>query len=159
VLGGNTGFLVGVGVVPQVRGKRYGRVCVAKGPEYGPAHLVAFEPGVEVPSHPELVSHLRWHGCYKISELLIARTLDTLFDAGVQHVIGNARVPAFHQRPDMHISDYCRLRRPDGKLFDPVLRFHERMGAEVLKPVEYSMEDTESRNAGCWVIYRRRFAG
>lgn len=125
---GNTGFLVGVGVVPCFRGSRV-------------AH------------------NLRWNGRFKLSELLIARTLDMLFDHGVHRVIGNARVPAYHQRPDLSIDAFCTFRRPDGKLFDPVLRFHERMGARILKPVEYSMEDDESLNAGCWVIYERRFPG
>lgn len=125
---GNTGFLVGVGVVPQFRGTR-------------------------------LRHNLPHPGEYKLSELLIARTLDRLFAAGVTAVVGNARVPAYHLRPDLSIAAYCALRRCDSTLFDPVLRFHERMGAAVLKPVEYSMEDAESRNAGCWVIYRHRFAG
>ncbi len=101
---------------------------------------------------------LRWKRPLRASELLIAVTLDNLFP-GVTSVIGNARVPAYHQRPDLSIEEYCRLRREDGKLFDPVLRFHERMGATILKPVVYSMEDPASRNAGCWVTYRQPFEG
>lgn len=125
---GNTGFLVGVGVVPAFRGTRFRH-------------------------------SLRWPGSYKLSELLIARTLDILFASGVRQVIGNARVPAYHTKLTMPIPEYCRLRRPDGALYDPVLRFHERMGAQVFKPVEYSMEDPESGNAGCWIVYRHRFEG
>ncbi len=125
---GNTGFLVGVGVVPAFRGA--------------------------------LVNHhLRWPGQFKVSELLIARTLDNLFAHGVEQVVGNARVPAYHLRPDLGVHTYCQLRRDDGTHFDPVLRFHVRMGARILKPVEYAMEDPESRNAGCWVVYTRRFTG
>lgn len=125
---GNTGFLVGVGVVPEFRG--------------------------------QLVDHnLRWSGKYKVSILLVARTLDILFDQGVRQVIGNARVPCYHQKPGLTIDEYCQLRRDDGKLFDPVLLFHESLGAKILKPVPYAMDDAESLNAGCWVIYNHRFNG
>jgi len=123
---GNTGFLVGVGVVPEYRGVK-------------------------------LVHNLRWEFKMKVSELLIARTLDNLCELGVQRVIGNARVPAFHTRSDLNIWEYCDLRRDDGKLYDPVLRFHEGMGAEILKPVEYSLDDPDSLNAGCWIVYKNKF--
>jgi hypothetical protein len=93
----------------------------------------------------------------RISELLIARTLDSLFNYGVEKVIANARIPDFHTRPDMSVDEYCQLRRPDGKLYDRVLRFHERMGAKIIKPVPYSLEDPQSLNAGCWVLYQYRF--
>jgi len=144
VPGGNTGFLVGVGVVPKFRGIK--------------------------------VKHnLRWPGEYKISELLIAQTLDNLFREpspetgdyfGLQQVIANARIPFYHKfiesgqtQSFRSLHDYCSLRREDGKLFDPVLRFHERMGAKIIKPVEYSMEDAESLNGGCWVMYQHPFEG
>jgi len=126
--GGNTGFLVGVGVIPNFRGER-------------------------------LHHNLRWQGPFKLSELLIARTLDLLFTAGVKQVIGNARIPGYHLRTSLDVETYCNLRREDNKLFDPVLRFHERMGAHILKPVPYSLEDAESRNAGCWVVYKKPFEG
>lgn len=123
---GNTGFLVGVGVVPEAR--------------------------------QQAVEHsLRWKEPMRISELLIAKTLDILLGLGAKSVIGNARIPCYHLRPELSVEEYCRLRREDKASFDPVLRFHKRMGAEILKPVPYSMEDPESRDAGCWVIYRQRF--
>lgn len=125
--GGNTGFLVGVGVIPCYRGVRF-------------------------------VHNLRWQAELKASELLIAFTLDNLFKAGVKQVVGNARIPAYHTNPGVSVAEYCQLRREDGKLYDPVLRFHERMGAKIIKPVAYSMEDPESCNAGCWVLYQQRFA-
>ena len=125
---GDTGFLVGVGVIPLFRRR--------------------------------LFEHdLRWKRPMRASALLIAVTLDNLFRLGVKQVIGNARVPAYHSRPDLDIGEYCVLRREDGRLFDPVLRFHEAMGARILKPVAYSMDDSESRDAGCWVIYTRPFEG
>jgi hypothetical protein len=91
--------------------------------------------------------------------LLIAETLDKLFTLGVKQVIGNARIPYYHKRPDLDVGAYCALCREDGTSFDPVLRFHKRMGAEILRPVPYSMDDPESRNAGCWVLYRKPFEG
>jgi len=122
---GTTGFLVGVGVVPEYRGKR--------------------------------VRHNLRFGEHKVSELLIAFVLDSLFDAGVERVIANARIPFYHKiGSEMGVEEYCAFRQ-GGKLFDPVLRFHERMGAKILKPVAYSMDDPESRNGGCWVVYERRF--
>lgn len=126
---GHTGFLVGVGVVPEFRGKKF-------------AH------------------DLRWKGEYKISELLIATTLEEQFSKPwVRRVIANARIPGYCTQPSLSVEEYCALRRPDGKLYDPVLRFHERMGARILKPVPFSMEDAESLNAGCWVLYEHPFNG
>ena len=123
---GNTGFLVGVGVVPEFRNKKY--------------------------------DHVHWYpGQYKVSELLIGFALHKLFDSNVLQVIANARIPHYHLKPEMDVDTYCKHRREDGKLFDPVLRFHERMGAQILKPVKFSMEDEESRNGGCWVLYKKAF--
>jgi hypothetical protein len=55
----------------------------------------------------------------------------------------------------MEIGEYCRFRRDDGRLFDPVLRFHELLGASIIKPVVFAMEDEQSMDAGCWVKYDR----
>jgi hypothetical protein len=96
-----------------------------------------------------------WDGTRKCSELLIARTLLRLFAGGVMRVIGCARVPGYHRWRELGLEEYCSLRRDDGLLEDPVLRFHERMGARVIKPVADAMEDPESRNAGAWVLYQR----
>ena len=126
---GNTGFLVGVGVVPEFRGQ----------------HLFH--------------NLSRPNGSFKASELLIARTLDALFDDGVSQVIANARIPAYHTRPNLDVFTYCHLVGADSRPYDPVLRFHLRMGAKILKPVEYAMHDAESLNGGCWVLYQKRFVG
>jgi hypothetical protein len=125
---GDTGFLVGVGVVPEFRKKRF-------------------------------LHNLRWEGEFRISELLIALTLDNLFTSGVEKVIANARIPLYHTRPSLSVEEYCQLRRDDGLLYDSVLRFHEKMGAVIIKPVLYSMEDVESLNGGCWVLYKHPFKG
>ncbi|MFA6587927.1 MAG: hypothetical protein WCT08_02560 [Patescibacteria group bacterium] len=126
---GGTGFLVGVGVVPEFRGIR-------------------FEQGI-IDNQKK----------YKASQMLIAFTLKNLFADQVRRVIGCARVPFYHQKSQLSIGDYCALRLPDGRLFDPVLRFHEFMGAQIVKPIKYAMEDQESLNAGCWVVYKYPFKG
>ena len=127
---GNTGFMVGVGVIPEFRG-------------YKVNHNL----------------HQLWPKKYKISELLIAYTLHKLFYDGVQQVIANARIPWYHKKPHLSPKEYCQLRQQDGRRYDPVLRFHERMGAKIIKPVTFSMEDDESLDAGCWVLYCRPFQG
>ncbi len=125
---GKTGVLVGVGVIKKYRGEKF-------------------------------FSNVFPKSQHKASELLIAFALESLFNSYVEEVIGNARVPGYHtlSEENLEIQEYCSLREPNGLLFDPVLRFHERMGAEILKPVNYAMEDPESLNCGCWVIYRHRF--
>ncbi|OGZ96562.1 MAG: hypothetical protein A3J10_01100 [Candidatus Sungbacteria bacterium RIFCSPLOWO2_02_FULL_54_10] len=143
---GNTGFLVGVGVVPKYRGDFFRHNHLAPAYPWGGRRL-------------EKRGGPGWEKPMRVSELLIAVTLDNLFRLGVVQIIGNARIPGYHLHGALTPQEYCRLRREDGKLQDPVLRFHERMGAEILKPVLYSMEDPESCNAGCWVIYRHPFAG
>jgi hypothetical protein len=42
------------------------------------------------------------------------------------------------------IERYARWRRPDGVLFDPWMRVHERLGAGVLKPEPRSLRITGS---------------
>lgn len=126
---GHTGFLVGVGVVPKFRGIK----CV---------------------------HNLHWEGKYKISELLVGKTLEEQFKKPwVKRVIANARIPFYHKKPELSVEEYCSLRQTDGRFFDPVLRFHERMGAKIIKPVVFSMEDAESLDGGCWVLYSHPFKG
>jgi len=131
VADGDTGFLVGVGVVPEFRGIK-------------------------------LIHGQRWKMKMKISELLIAQTLDNLFfgdqESGkVKQVIANARIPWYHKNPGLTVEEYCHLKRKDGKPYDPVLRFHLRMGAVIIKPIKFAMEDPESNNGGCWVLYQKPF--
>ncbi len=127
---GKTGFLVGIGVVPEFR-----RIKIDH-------NLTQY-----------------WPKKYKISDLLAAKTLKNLFQKGVSKVIANARIPFYHKKSHLNVDDYCHLRREDGKPFDPVLRFHERMGGKIIKPVSFSMEDEESLNGGCWVMYTQPFKG
>jgi hypothetical protein len=42
----------------------------------------------------------------------------------------------------LEIERYAQWRRPDGLLFDPWMRVHERLGADVLKPEPRSLRIT-----------------
>ena len=51
--------------------------------------------------------------------------------------------PSWKERyPLVAIERYARWRRPDGLLFDPWMRVHERLGADVLKPEPRSLRIT-----------------
>jgi hypothetical protein len=51
--------------------------------------------------------------------------------------------PSWKERyPLVPIERYARWRRPDGLLFDPWMRVHERCGAETLKPEPHSLRIT-----------------
>jgi hypothetical protein len=53
--------------------------------------------------------------------------------------------PSWKDRyPLVPIERYAEWRRPDGFLFDPWMRVHERLGAEVLKPEPRSLRITGS---------------
>jgi hypothetical protein len=44
--------------------------------------------------------------------------------------------------PLQDFATYCGWRRPDGELFDPWLRTHERLGATIIGPANRSMTVT-----------------
>ena len=61
---------------------------------------------------------------------------------GLQALIAPVR-PSWKERyPLVPIERYARWRRPDGWLFDPWMRVHERIGATVLKPEPRSLRIT-----------------
>jgi hypothetical protein len=61
---------------------------------------------------------------------------------GLESLIAPVR-PSWKERyPLVEIERYARWRRPDGLLFDPWMRVHERLGAEVLKPEPRSLRIT-----------------
>lgn len=58
---------------------------------------------------------------------------------GLTSLIAPVR-PSWKERyPLVPIEDYARWRRPDGLLFDPWMRVHERLGASILKPEPLSL--------------------
>ena len=61
---------------------------------------------------------------------------------GLDTLIAPVR-PSWKERyPLVPIERYARWRRPDGRLFDPWMRVHERIGAAVLKPEPRSLRIT-----------------
>jgi hypothetical protein len=62
------------------------------------------------------------------------------------HALGSVIAPvrpSFKERyPLVGIERYAGWRRPDGLLFDPWMRVHERIGAKVLKPEPQSLRIT-----------------
>jgi hypothetical protein len=61
---------------------------------------------------------------------------------GLTSLIAPVR-PSWKERyPLVAIEEYAAWRRPDGLLFDPWLRVHERLGARVLRPEPESMRIT-----------------
>jgi GNAT superfamily N-acetyltransferase len=61
---------------------------------------------------------------------------------GLQSLIAPVRPNWKERYPLVPIERYAGWRRPDGLLFDPWMRVHERLGATVLKPEPLSLEIT-----------------
>jgi hypothetical protein len=64
---------------------------------------------------------------------------------GLEALIAPVRPNWKERYPLTPIERYARWRRDDGLLFDPWMRVHERMGAEVLKPEPESLRITGAR--------------
>jgi GNAT superfamily N-acetyltransferase len=63
---------------------------------------------------------------------------------GLTALIAPVRPNWKERYPLVPIEDYAAWRRPDGFLFDPWMRVHERVGGTVLKPEPHSMRITGS---------------
>jgi hypothetical protein len=59
---------------------------------------------------------------------------------GLAALIAPVRPNWKERYPLMPIEQYARWRRPDGLLFDPWMRIHERLGARVLRPEPRSVQ-------------------
>jgi GNAT superfamily N-acetyltransferase len=66
-----------------------------------------------------------------LSLLLLEHMRGLAFDRGWE-LVAPVRPSLKHQYPLTPIEEYVRWRREDGRLFDPWLRAHERLGAELL---------------------------
>ena len=82
----------------------------------------------------------------RISAVLIDRMTKLAAAHGLDCLIAPVR-PTWKERyPLTPIDSYVRWRREDGFLFDPWLRTHERLGAELLEPAPRSMTVTGTRD-------------
>jgi hypothetical protein len=61
---------------------------------------------------------------------------------GLAHLIAPVRPSMKERYPLIPIERYVQWRRPDGELFDPWMRVHERLGARVATAVPHSMRIT-----------------
>jgi GNAT superfamily N-acetyltransferase len=77
---------------------------------------------------------------------LSARAVEAMREIAERHglsaLIAPVRPSWKHRYPLVPIERYASWRRPDGWLFDPWMRVHERLGATVLKPEPRSLRIT-----------------
>jgi hypothetical protein len=77
-----------------------------------------------------------------LSALAVRGMVDVAGRHGLGAVIAPVR-PSWKDRyPLVPIERYAAWRREDGLLFDPWMRVHERLGAEILKPEPHSLRIT-----------------
>jgi len=74
-----------------------------------------------------------------LSRVLLEHMVGLARQHGLDSLIAPVRPTLKHLYPLIPIDSYIRWRREDGLLFDPWLRTHERMGAELLAPCPESM--------------------
>lgn len=78
---------------------------------------------------------------------------------GLEFLVLGARIPGYDSyyetKGKIDIQDYVKLKREDGQLLDPELRFYTRNGLKLSKIVsDYMEDDKESRNFGAIVHYK-----
>jgi hypothetical protein len=84
----------------------------------------------------------------RLSSLVIDAMRSAATTAGLQALIAPVRPTLKEIYPLTAIESYATWRRDDGRLFDPWLRVHERLGGEVLGIAERSM--TVEGKVGEW---------
>jgi GNAT superfamily N-acetyltransferase len=74
---------------------------------------------------------------------LSAKALEAMREIARRHHLGSVIAPVRpnlkERYPLLPIEQYAKWRRPDGLLFDPWMRVHERLGATILKPEPRSL--------------------
>ena len=74
------------------------------------------------------------------------RAVQAMAEIGRRHGLGALIAPvrpSLKERyPLVELARYAGWRRPDGLVFDPWMRVHERLGAEVIKPEPHSLRIT-----------------
>jgi len=117
--------------VPQPRGIDW---AMSNGAAGEPTTLCAIVAGV-VPAH-------RGRG---LGGVILGRMIGLAAGHGFDCVIAPVRPSRKENYPLIPIERYIRWRREDGYMYDPWLRTHERMGAELLEPAPRSLTITGSR--------------
>jgi hypothetical protein len=74
-----------------------------------------------------------------VSATALVAMADLARSHGFGSLIAPVRPSVKEQYPLVPIERYATWRRPDGALFDPWMRVHERLGASVLKPEAHSL--------------------
>ena len=87
----------------------------------------------------------------RLSSLVIDAMRSAATTAGLQALIAPVRPTLKEIYPLTAIESYATWRRDDGRLFDPWLRVHERLGGDVLGIAERSM--TVEGKVGEWEIW------
>jgi len=73
---------------------------------------------------------------------------------GVEYVWGYTRIPHYNRRPDVSADEYVKQTDSDGRPLDPVLRFHVKNGAQVIRPVPGARpNDGDSLGYGVLISY------
>ena len=77
----------------------------------------------------------------------------------LEFLVLGARIPGYDayckEHGDINIKDYIKLKREDGELIDPELRFYTRNGLKIFKIVpSYMEDDKESRNYGAIMVWK-----
>jgi len=97
----------------------------------------------------------------RLGQTLVDHAKDLAIDMGCRQIALGCRVPEYHKHADIPIGDYIRMRREDGQLFDPELRFYSRCGLTFIRPLPEYMsgkdEDPESLNYGVLSVWRNPF--
>jgi len=80
-------------------------------------------------------------------------------ELNLQYLVLGARIPGYdaycRENGDIPIQDYVILKREDGELLDPELRFYTRNGLSISKIMpNYMEDDKESRNFGAIVYFQ-----
>jgi len=77
----------------------------------------------------------------------------------LEFLVLGARIPNYNaycnERGEINIENYVKLRREDGQLLDPELRFYTRNGLTLAKTMpNYMEDDKESRNYGAIMVWK-----
>jgi len=90
---------------------------------------------------------------------LISAQKDLVKKLGLDFLVLGARIPGYdkycREKGEINIKEYVKLKRSDGELLDPELRFYTRNGLKLNKIMpNYMEDDKESRNYGAIMVWK-----